>query len=159
ASLLAGAVERAMRDSAFWRVRMADLGIRTRDLAPGFPFHQLPPISKADLLADQAAHPPFGRLLAVDPDAVRRIHRTSGPPSTRFSSAMTSPDIADTYTASGRASRLAGMGPGDRVVHCLNFNMWSGGVTDYIPIERTHATAIPFGVGNTSLLLRLIKTL
>jgi phenylacetate-CoA ligase len=159
ASLLASALKRAMRESAFWRARMADLGVRAEDLGPSFPLRDLPPISKLDLLADQVADPPFGRLLAVDPESIRRIHRTSGTSATPFFIALTDRDIADTYVSSERAFRIAGMGPGDRVVHCLNFNMWSGGVTDYIAIERVHATAIPFGVGNTSLLLQLIKTL
>ena len=48
---------------------------------------------------------------------------------------------------------------GERVVHCLNFNMWSGGVTDYIPLERVGATAVPFGVGNTAMLLHTIRNL
>jgi phenylacetate-CoA ligase len=158
-SLLLAALGRAMRLSGFWRARMAEIGIRATDLVPGFPFDELPLVSKADLLADQAAEPPFGRLLAVEPEAIRRIHRTSGTSATPLFIAMTERDIADTYVSTERAFRVAGMGPGDRVVHCLNFNMWSGGVTDYIPIERTNATAIPFGVGNTALLLRMIQVL
>jgi phenylacetate-CoA ligase len=158
-SLLFGALTRAMSESAFWRNRMVQLGIRERDLIQGFPYEQLPLVSKADLLADQAAHPPFGTLLAVLPADIRRVHRTSGTTTTPLFIALTDRDIEDTYASSVRAFRLAGMRPGERVVHCLNFNMWSGGVTDYIPIERLKATAIPFGVGNTSLLLRLVKTL
>lgn len=158
-SLLLAALGRAIRLSGFWRARTAELGIRSADLVPGFPFDELPLVSKADLLADQAAEPPFGSLLAVEAEAIRRIHRTSGTSATPLFIAMTERDIADTYVSTERAFRLAGMGPGDRVVHCLNFNMWSGGVTDYIPIERTNATAIPFGVGNTALLLRMIRVL
>lgn len=159
ASLLYQAMTRAFQQSAFWRDRMAELNIDARHLAHGFPFQELPTVSKADLLADQASHPPFGRLLAVAPESVRRIHRTSGTSATPLFVALTERDIADTYVSAERAFRLAGMRPGDRVVHCFNFNMWSGGVSDYIPIERLQATAIPFGVGNTSLLLRLIMTL
>jgi phenylacetate-CoA ligase len=150
---------RAIAVSPFWRNRAAKLSIRQRDLRYQFPFHELPLVSKADLLADQVAQPPFGRLLAVPPENIRRIHRTSGTSATPLFIALTDRDIADTYVSTERAYRLAGMGPGDRIVHCLNFNMWSGGVTDYIPIERMAATAIPFGTGNTSMLLRLIKTL
>ena len=159
ASLLYQAMTRAFQQSAFWRDRMAELNIDARHLAHGFPFQELPTVSKADLLADQASHPPFGRLLAVAPESVRRIYRTSGTSATPLFVALTERDIADTYVSAERAFRLAGMRPGDRVVHCFNFNMWSGGVSDYIPIERLQATAIPFGVGNTSLLLRLIMTL
>ncbi|MGE5537984.1 MAG: phenylacetate--CoA ligase family protein [Gemmatimonas sp.] len=158
-SLLFGALSRAMRQSEFWRRRMDTLGVAERDLTHGFPYHELPLVSKEDLLADQAEKPPFGRLLAVPADAVRRIHRTSGTSAVPLFVALTDRDIEDTYVSAVRAFRLAGMGPGDRVVHCLNFNMWSGGITDYMPIERLKATAIPFGVGNTSLLLSLIRRL
>jgi phenylacetate-CoA ligase len=159
ASLLAGALKRAIHLSAFWRARMAQLGVREDQLTHKFPYDQLPLLSKTDLLADQEAHPPFGRLLAVPPEHIRRIHRTSGTSATPLFIALTDRDIADTYVSAERAFRAAGMGPGDRVVHCLNFNMWSGGVSDYIPIERMQATAIPFGVGNTALLLRLFRRL
>jgi phenylacetate-CoA ligase len=159
ASLLHQAMARAIRQSPFWHRRMSELAIDERHLVHGFPFHELPMLSKADLLDDQATHPPLGHLLAVIPEAIRRIHRTSGTSATPLFIALTERDIRDTYVSAERAFRLAGMGPGDRVVHCLNFNMWSGGVTDYMPIEQMQATAIPFGVGNTSLLLRLITTL
>jgi phenylacetate-CoA ligase len=158
-SLLLAALRRAMRQSEFWRARMTAVGVREEHLVHGFPIEELPLISKADLMDDQATEPPFGRLLAVSPDEIRRIHRTSGTTATPLFIAMTDRDVEDTYITAERAYRLAGMGPGDRVVHCYNFNMWSGGVSDYIPIERTHATAIPFGVGNTAQLLRLIKVL
>lgn len=158
-SLLLGALRRAISQSEFWRARIAPLGIKEHHLVHGFAIDELPLISKADLLADQAAEPPFGRLLAVPADEIRRIHRTSGTTATPLFIAMTDRDIADTYVTAERAYRHAGMGPGDRVVHCYNFNMWSGGISDYIPIERTQATAIPFGVGNTAQLLRLIKVL
>ena len=158
-SLLHNALRSAVGRSGFWRDHLAALGIQEPDITEGFPFDQIPLVSKADLLADQAASPPFGTLLAVPPSDVRRIHRTSGTTATPFFIALTERDIADTYHASERAFRQAGMGPGDRVVHCLNFNMWSGGITDYLPIERLNATGIPFGVGNTSLLLSLLRRL
>lgn len=158
-SLILAALRRSHNQSPYWRERFTDLGIRDDDFVPGFAFHSLPLLTKKELLEDQAAQPPFGKLLAVSPDKIRRIHKTSGTTATPFFIALTDRDIADTYVASHRAFKTAGMGPNDRVVHCLNFNMWSGGVTDYMPIESVGATGIPFGVGNTPLLLRTIKNL
>lgn len=158
-SLILAALQRAYNQSQFWRNRLTELGVRDGDLVPGFDFHALPLLTKKELLEDQAAQRPFGRLLAVEPDKIRRIHKTSGTTSTPFFIALTERDIADTYMASHRAFKAAGMGPNDKVVHCLNFNMWSGGVTDYMPIELVGATGIPFGVGNTPLLLHTIQTL
>jgi phenylacetate-CoA ligase len=41
-------------------------------------------------------------------------------------------------------------------VHCLNYQMWMGGLTDHMTLERTGATVVPFGVGSTELLVRTI---
>jgi phenylacetate-CoA ligase len=43
------------------------------------------------------------------------------------------------------------------VVHCLNYQMWMGGLTDHMTLERTGALVVPFGVGNTELLVRTIQ--
>lgn len=158
-SLLLTALRRAHGQSPFWHERLAALGIKAADFVPGFPVRELPPLSKADLLADQAALPPFGRLLAVPPEQIRRIHKTSGTTATPLFIALSERDIEDTYVSARRAFLAAGMGPGDRVVHCLSFNMWSGGVTDYLPIESTGATGVPFGVGNTESLLHIVHAL
>ena len=48
--------------------------------------------------------------------------------------------------------RLCGLGPGHRVVHCLNYQMWMGGYTDHAVLEATGATVIPFGVGGIGAL-------
>ena len=52
----------------------------------------------------------------------------------------------------------AGVRPGDRVVHCLNYCLWTGGVTDHLTLEAAGA-CVPFGVGNTELLLETIADL
>lgn len=158
-SELLAALRRAYEKSPFWRQRLDGLGITPADFVPGFAFEQLPLLTKAELLRDQAEHGPLGSLLAVPPEEIRRIHKTSGTSAKPFFIALTQRDIADTYAASVRAFKAAGMGAGDRVVHCLNFNMWSGGVSDYLPIEAVGATGLPFGVGNTSLLLSTIRDL
>jgi len=158
-SLLLSAMTRAYEQSPFWRARFRSAGVRPDDLGPGFPYPTLPLISKHDLLADQAANPPFGSVLAVPLDRVRRVHKTSGTSANPLFIALTERDIEDTYVASRRAFRAAGVGAGDRIVHCLNFNMWSGGVTDYLPLESLGATGIPYGVGSTGMLLRTIKWL
>lgn len=153
------AIRRACGSSPFWSARLRAAGIRPSDLRPGFAWTGLPLLDKQAILADQAAAPPFGTLLAVPEARIRRIHRTSGTSATPFIVALTERDARDSATSGVRAFRAAGMGPGMRVAHCLSFNMWSGGVTDYLPIEATGATGIPFGVGNTDGLLRMITTL
>jgi phenylacetate-CoA ligase len=56
----------------------------------------------------------------------------------------------------GRAQSAAGLGPGDVVVHCLNYQLWMGGLTDHLGLESTGALVVPFGTGGTDLLIRTI---
>ena len=53
----------------------------------------------------------------------------------------------------------AGLRRTDRVVHCLNYQLWTGGVTDHLILEAAGATVVPFGVGNTRGLIDAIRDL
>ena len=123
---------------------------RLEDLA------ELPFSDKAGLRLSQAAHPPFGDYLAAPRERVSRLHRTSGTTGQAMNLAMSARDCEITEIVGGRAQTLAGLGPGITVVHCLNYQMWMGGLTDHMTLERTGATVVPFGVGSTELLVRTI---
>jgi phenylacetate-CoA ligase len=66
-------------------------------------------------------------------------------------------DSEITEIVGGRCQTAAGLGPGHTVVHCLNYQMWMGGLTDHMTLERTGATVVPFGVGGSELLIRTIR--
>lgn len=117
---------------------------------------ELPFSDKAGLRLSQPAHPPFGDYLAAPPDRVSRLHRTSGTTGQAMNLALSARDCMITEIVGARAQSLAGLGPGMMVVHCLNYQMWMGGLTDHMTLERTGATVVPFGVGSTELLIRTI---
>lgn len=123
---------------------------RLEDLA------ELPFSDKAGLRLSQPAHPPFGDYLAAQPDQVSRLHRTSGTTGQAMNLAMSARDCEITEIVGGRAQALGGLGAGTTVVHCLNYQMWMGGLTDHLTLERTGATVVPFGVGSTELLIETI---
>jgi len=118
---------------------------------------ELPLSSKTQLRESQTDHPPFGRYLAAEPAAVNRLHRTSGTTGQAMNLAMSKRDCEIVETVGGRCHRAAGLTPEHTVVHCLNYQMWMGGVTDHLTLEHTGATVVPFGVGNTELLIRTIR--
>jgi phenylacetate-CoA ligase len=120
---------------------------------------ELPLIDKEMLRQSQRAHPPFGDYLAARSDTARRIHRTSGTTGTAMNLALSARDARETAVVGGRAQAAAGLGPGHRVVHCLNYRLWMGGFTDHTTLEETGATAVPFGVGETRQLIRTIQEL
>jgi len=118
---------------------------------------ELPLSSKAGLRLSQAQTPPFGDYLAATRATVTRLHRTSGTTGQAMNLALSARDCEVTQTVGGRAQRLAGLTPEHSVVHCLNYQMWMGGVTDHLTLEQTGAMVVPFGVGSTELLIRTIR--
>jgi len=117
---------------------------------------ELPLSDKAQLRISQSAHKPFGTYLAAPRSAVARLHRTSGTTGQAMNLAMSVRDCNITETVGGRCQSAAGLNSSHTVVHCLNYQMWMGGLTDHLTLERTGATVVPFGVGDTELLIRTI---
>lgn len=118
-----------------------------------------PLVDKETLRASQREHPPFGAYLAASVDEVRRVHRTGGTTGEAMNLALSATDAEDTAEVGARAQRASGLGPGDVVIHCLNYQLWMGGFTDHTTLEATGATVVPFGVGNPQLLVRTIREL
>lgn len=121
-----------------------------RDLA------ELPLSDKSQLRRAQGEHPPFGNYLAAPRAAAVRLHRTSGTTGQAMNLALSARDCAITETVGGRAHAAAGLTADHTVVHCLNYQMWMGGLTDHMTLQATGALVVPFGVGATELLVRTI---
>jgi phenylacetate-CoA ligase len=119
----------------------------------------LPLVDKEMLRQSQREHPPFGDYLACDETGIARVHRTSGTTGTAMNLALSARDAHETAVVGARAQAASGLGPGHRVVHCLNYRLWMGGFTDHTTLEATGATVVPFGVGDTQLLVRTILEL
>ncbi|QIG47595.1 phenylacetate--CoA ligase [Nordella sp. HKS 07] len=120
---------------------------------------ELPLVDKEMLRLSQRQHPPFGDYLAAPEATIARIHRTSGTTGTAMNLALSARDAHETAVIGGRAQAASGLGPGHRVVHCLNYRLWMGGFTDHATLEATGAAVVPFGVGDTQLLVRTIREL
>jgi phenylacetate-CoA ligase len=120
---------------------------------------ELPLVDKETLRDSQRVNPPFGDYLAAEETRIARVHRTSGTTGTAMNLALSRRDAHETAVVGGRAQSASGLGPGHRVVHCLNYRLWMGGVTDHTTLEATGATVVPFGVGDTQLLIRTIGEL
>ena len=119
----------------------------------------LPFTTKDDLRRSQETEPPYGDYICCRPDQVVRIHRTSGTTGTAMVLAASKRDTEITHLLGGRGFYAAGLRPGDRVVHCLNYQLWTGGVTDHLCLEATGATVIPFGTGGAKRLIEIIPEL
>lgn len=157
--LLKKQLDFANKNSDFWKVGFKNAGMEVKDIRTISDYQQLPLCDKKDLLDDQANIPPFGSLLAVGVEKLSRIHRTSGSTDKPLFILLTAKDLSNTVLAGSRAFRCAGVTCEDIVIHCLNYCMWSGGMTDHQCIEKTGAAVIPFGVGNSKYLIQTIMRL
>jgi len=142
--------------SAFYRARFdrrlpAELDL---DALPQLPF-----TDKEELRQSQEQYHPFGDYIACGEDQVVRLHRTSGTTGRPLQLANSRRDVATIARIGGRAMFAAGARPGDRVVHCLNYCLWTGGVTDHLMLEAAGACVVPFGVGNAERLLETVADL
>jgi phenylacetate-CoA ligase len=139
-------------NSEFYKALWGDARV-PRDLRD---LPDLPLSDKSQLRLSQAAQPPFGAYMAASRDQAVRLHRTSGTTGQAMNLALSARDCHVTEVVGGRAQALAGLGPGHTVAHCLNYQMWMGGLTDHLTLQATGALVIPFGVGSTELLVRTI---
>ncbi len=156
-ALLARQLEYVLERSDFYRRSI--LPLRSRGSIKRRDFRHLPFTERESLSRSQDEHPPFGDYLAADPSMIARVHRTSGSGSQPLLIALSAEDVGLAVECGGECFQAAGVGPGDLIIHCLNYCLWSGGVTDHQALERSGAGVIPFGVGNTTELLRAIQRL
>jgi len=96
------------------------------------PFHQarlagwdhsteLPPLTKSELVADQAAHPPFGTNLTYELDRYVAMHQTSGTTGPPLRVLDTAGDWAWWRACLARSFEQVGIGADDRVALAFSF--------------------------------------
>jgi phenylacetate-CoA ligase len=144
------------RTSSFHRARLAG---RTAAVRSAADLPRLPLTTKAELRADQAAHPPFGARLCAPRDALVRLHVTSGTTGEPVAIGLTRADHAANSAIGGAAFAIAGVTASDTIAHCLNYALYAGGIADHMALEATGATVVPVGVGQSRRLLELVPAL
>ena len=96
------------------------------------PFHQarlagwdrgseLPPLTKSELVADQAAHPPFGTNLTYELERYVAVHQTSGTTGPPLRVLDTAEDWAWWRACLARSFEEIGIGASDRVALAFSF--------------------------------------
>jgi phenylacetate-CoA ligase len=115
--------------------------------------------TKDELRAGQERDPPFGEHLCAPREALVRIHVTSGTTGRPVAIGLTRADHDRNSAIGGAAFRIAGVRPDDVVAHCLNYALYAGGIADHMALERSGATVVPVGVGQSQRLLELIPGL
>ncbi len=137
--LQAGLAE-VLTANAFWRDRLH--GVR------GWAdFERLPLTTKADLLVDQAVHPPFGTNLTYPIDRYVRMHQTSGSSGDRPLRCLDTAESWEWWLRiwADHVYRAAGVKAGDRVFFAFSFGPFIGFWSAFGGAQRLGALCISGG--------------
>lgn len=138
-----------LKTNPFWRERLHE--VRGWD-----DFDRLPLVTKSELVADQAAHPPFGTNLTCGLEEYVRLHQTSGSSGDHPLRWLDTAESWDWWLRiwSDHVYRAAGVGPGDRVFFAFSFGPFIGFWSAFGGAQRLGAMCISGGAMNSEQRVR-----
>ena len=131
----------------FYRAKLQAAGLAGPDEVRDFgAYRRLPFTTKAEIVRDQAEHPPFGSNLTYPLERYVKLHQTSGTTGGRPIRWL---DTAESWAwwaeLWGYVYRGAGVGPGDRVFLAFSFGPFIGFWSAYEGAGRVRAMTVPGG--------------
>ena len=139
-------VNHAYQGSSFYRERLDNAGIKSKDIQNLDDIKKLPFTTADDLRAGY----PFP-LLSVPQTEVVRIHASSGTTGKRKILAYTQKDIDDWIHFFARCYEMAALTTEDRVQIAVGYGIWTAGVGFQMGCEKFGAMALPVGPGNVDM--------
>jgi phenylacetate-CoA ligase len=157
---LAAGLRDVCATNPFWRARLAAAGVRdARDVASWDDFARLPRLGKAELVDDQAAHPPFGSNRTYPLDRYVRVHQTSGTTGQPIRWLETDDSWAWWARCWAYVFRAAALGPGDRIAFPFSFGLFVGFWAGFEGARTLGAMAIPGGGQDSAARLHWLREL
>ncbi len=124
--------------------RLAAAGLAPEGLRTAADLHRFPILRKSDLPKLQAAAPPFGGLLAVPVDRLRRLFASPGP--------IYEPEgEGPGYYRWERTMRAIGFAPGDVVLNCFGYHLTPAAAMFEEGAHGIGCVVVPAGIGNSEL--------
>jgi phenylacetate-CoA ligase len=143
----------------FYTRKFDDAGIDLAALQFPLDLAKLPLTTKGELIADQAAHPPWGTALTEPVERYTRYCQTSSTTSAPLRWPDTNESwqwVVDCWKAVYRAARV---GPGDRIFFPFSFGPFLGFWSAFDAGSQIGAMCIPGGGMSSQLRLRMIESL
>jgi phenylacetate-CoA ligase len=116
-------------------------------------------MEKTEVAASQTDGTLIGVNQCAPLERVVRIQATGGTTGQPIRIGLTRRDIDDYGQVGAAALWAMGCRPGDIVFECMNYNLYSGGLSDHMTFETLGAATIPFGVGHSERLLTMMAGL
>lgn len=150
-------VRYAWERSAFYRRKWEEAGVSPTTLKSLDDLVRFPVVQKAELRAVQAACPPFGDNLCIEPNEIARVHGTSGTTGRPTVFGVGTQDWERIGEAHARIMWGAGIRPSDRIMICSFFSLYVGSWGALKGGERLGATVFPFGAGVSGQTLMAVQ--
>jgi phenylacetate-CoA ligase len=139
-------LELVLERNPFWRARLAGHD----------PREPLPPLTKSELVADQAAHPPFGTNLTYELERYVAFHQTSGTTGEPLRVLDTAEDWAWWRARLAQTFEQIGIGASDRVAMAFSFGPYVQFWATKEGLEEVGALAVACGGMASAQRLRTI---
>lgn len=151
------AVWNAAWRSPFYQERWCKAGLDAAPPATLAEFRsRVPFLTKADLVSDQAGHPPYGRILTEPLEHYTRCHQTSGTSGAPLRWLDTPASWESMVEDWAVVLRAAGVGPGDRVLFAFSFGPFLGFWLAFEAAQRVGALCFAGGGMSSTVRLRLL---
>ncbi len=142
--------------SRFYTARFAAAGAAFAPLPSLDALPQLPFTTKADLVADQAKHPPYGSNLTEPLTSYRRLHQTSGTSGQPLRWLDTEAGWNWALDCWAAYFRIIAVGPHDRAFFPFSFGPFLGFWTAFEAAARLGCLCLPGGGMSTGARLRFL---
>ncbi len=147
----------ALPGNRFYNAKFTAAGIRSTDIRSVEDFTRLPFTTKADLAADQAAHPPYGSALSFALERYARLHQTSGTSTGRPLRWLDTPESWEAILNCWLVSfPFMGLTPQDRCFFPFSFGPFIGFWSAFESASRFGALVIPGGGMTSTARLRFL---
>ena len=145
--------------SGFLAAKLDGAGLALSDIRTVADLAAVPFMEKSELSDSQRAGDLLGANRCAPLEDVVRIQATGGTTGVPLRIGWTRRDL-ETYGEMGaRALWAMGCRPDDVVFTCMNFSLYTGGLSDHLTFETVGAATIPYGVGGTERLLRMMAAI
>ena len=145
--------------SPYYRAKLDGAGLKPDDIRHVEDLGQIPFMEKSEVAASQADGTLIGVNQCAPLERIVRIQATGGTTGQPIRIGLTRRDIEDYGEMGARALWAMGCRPGEVVFECMNYNLYSGGLSDHLTFETLGAATIPFGVGHSERLVTMMAGL
>jgi phenylacetate-CoA ligase len=142
--------------NAFYARKFAAVGLDPNAVRTPADLNRLPFTTKAELLADQAAHPPYGSVLSYPVSAYSRLHQTSGTAGRPLRWLDTPQSWSRLLDCWETIYRQIGLRSEDRLFFPFSFGPFLGFWTAFEAASRLGVLCLPGGGMSSAARLRLL---